>query len=648
MYIYIGWLDFGDYAVSEAFALFVETDFRAGVSVRAMWTWTKTASGDEHVPNEVWGTVDMATTNRFDDSYTYGIFYNLYYPFDIRFDTSMDQATATMYEHPKSDPNCTVAATMTLYRTWVGREKDPDYNPARVLPFIRYYNFGTIGDHLFAMMVPDNLCDEGTIVTIFEDPDDGSIWTCQSDMTVQSQDEDAVKVRFQAAYLELVMSLDKMDDGWGCVSAELVDLDAKMEETGALAFTGVDGTYHKLRTAYGCRVWKGDGGMARLSTGGRKLPAPPKQADPALPRSVAATYQISPVVNIQLTRVTTTIVNDTDISINCTLRESNTGVQSKVLAGAGAALAVAGLLTAYTPLAPFAIPVGVLGLMLAGTGLYDSFKGAQDPIGLLLFPGESLQRTTSIGLPFDDSNDLDMIQQVVSDNKLVVLKATVTGLGNDYFPLSTYVNDSRLWTQESATDLPSGNRVVVSAKMVKFVGVVPAPLASATEMAAQSSYDLKDGQILREKEGWAAVYDTLNSDVSTRTDLFCFDTSKTERCILRHEYLEDDSNRCHDVVQIEGSRLILVKITYASLVAVSDLNSLGYDPAEPTWEGEVFEKIKAEAGYDLYSWRSGTPVYGYKIDKLGKASIQKSDDENDVVYIPIVGWDPWTVVKDAD
>lgn len=46
-----------------------------------------------------------------------------------------------------------------------------------------------------------------------------------------------------------------------------------------------------------------------------------------------------------LDRVTTTLQNDADDPVLCTLRETNTGLQGKIMAGAGIGLALSGLAT---------------------------------------------------------------------------------------------------------------------------------------------------------------------------------------------------------------------------------------------------------------------------------------------------------------
>ena len=102
MYIYLGGLNFeSDFkAVDEPFALVVETDFTlftTGEAVYAIWTWTVDANGNEHQPTNCSGSVDMGISNKFNNSYTFGFFYNGNYPLDIRFQKNFKHGEATIY-----------------------------------------------------------------------------------------------------------------------------------------------------------------------------------------------------------------------------------------------------------------------------------------------------------------------------------------------------------------------------------------------------------------------------------------------------------------------------------------------------------------------------------------------------------------------
>lgn len=98
----------------------------------------------------------------------------------------------------------------------------------------------------------------------------------------------------------------------------------------------------------------------------------------------------------------TTLKNNTGDPILCTLREANTGVQGKVPAGAGAARNRHNLPSASS----ISIPVAVIG---ASAGLLDAFISDEGPIKSLLFPNETMSRTTPASFPFDDADDLEMI-----------------------------------------------------------------------------------------------------------------------------------------------------------------------------------------------------------------------------------------------
>jgi hypothetical protein len=673
MYIYIGWLDFGTYAVDEPFALVVETDFTTGAAVRALWTWTKDSGGNEHVQTQCSGTVDLATTNTFNDTYSFGLFYNRYYPFDITFQGDFSEGQATMYEYPKDDSKCYVVATFTLILAWTGREKAIDYYPARVLPSIQYFQ-GTYNNHLFAMILPDNLCDNGLVITLFSEDSGDTIWCPQSLMALTSQTTTKAIVEFTAGDYDTVMELDKDDDNWKCDSwsdnsssdddedLAVASLKVKVKKQKKLGQKqkklgqkqekiGQKQTKQSLNREFITRTKPKSHGKQISSSpsppGKKLLPMPSKQPN-RFSLAVSSNYANN-MSAWPLDRVTTIIKNNADDPVFCTLRETTTGVQGKILAGAGAALALIGIIITNPELAAASIPVAIIGALLASTGLYDAFKPDQGPVKMLLFPKEIMSRTTSAGLPFDDANDLEMIREKIDGNFLRRYEGKKGSLGDSTYNLSTFILDASLWTQEQPYAFDSNKTITIKwAKLVKFDSLVPMyPSATMTTMGSADYYVVGDGQLVLTNNGSAATYNTLNdiAGASTGKDLFQFDSN--QKSILRHDFLTDASSRNHDIIRVPGSKLVVLRIKYCSIVGVqeTDKNSIRRAPTNPTSESDVFAKMASDSGYDLYSWTSSWPVFGYKMDKLGSATIQKTTDASNVVYIPATGWRPWREVN---
>ena len=83
---------------------------------------------------------------------------------------------------------------------------------------------------------------------------------------------------------------------------------------------------------------------------------------------------------------------------------------------------------------------------------------------------------------------------------------------------------------------------------------------------------------------------------------------------------------------------------YCSITGVQnkDKKSLRKGSINPISEGNVWMKIACDSGYDVYSWMLSFPVFGYKIDKLGSATIQKTSSGSNIFYIPVTSLLAWT------
>ncbi|KAF8635358.1 hypothetical protein AX17_003935 [Amanita inopinata Kibby_2008] len=101
---------------------------------------------------------------------------------------------------------------------------------------------------------------------------------------------------------------------------------------------------------------------------------------------------------------TSAIVNDTGDTVFCLLTGSGSGDQSKVIAGAGMAIAVFGLIPFVLSAAGAAAASTVVSAIAAGlgvgigtAGIYDAFSSPDygPPVADILYPGQRLSRTAS-------------------------------------------------------------------------------------------------------------------------------------------------------------------------------------------------------------------------------------------------------------
>lgn len=144
MYIYRV-LDYPPFARYTTFHLVVEDGgFQLGAGIRAFWKWTSDAGSDGAVDKLTWGTVDRVDLQEKPSmTSTFGIFYDLYYPFDIIAGDDLSNLHLIMYEFPKSSSDCRVVAEFDVRHVYSARTVVPDYNASRNLPTIRYYALAT-------------------------------------------------------------------------------------------------------------------------------------------------------------------------------------------------------------------------------------------------------------------------------------------------------------------------------------------------------------------------------------------------------------------------------------------------------------------------------------------------------------------------
>ncbi|KAJ4318207.1 hypothetical protein N0V84_006963 [Fusarium piperis] len=215
MYIYVRCMYYSPYALCVPLYLVIETDFKLGAPVRAFWKWTVDADGNKNVNKLCQDNIDRVEAADLPTAgTTYGIFYDLWYPFDLFIGNDQSRIRLTMFSRAKSDPNYSQIATFNLMRVYSGRTTADDYNPVVALPDIRHYQLSTLFKNLFAMIVPANLCQDGTIWVTLEDNKYVYLWPTK--MSVVDQSDKTIIVKSKCYRL-------KRDTGQPPATAETSD-----------------------------------------------------------------------------------------------------------------------------------------------------------------------------------------------------------------------------------------------------------------------------------------------------------------------------------------------------------------------------------------------------------------------------------------
>lgn len=165
---------------------------------------------------------------------------------------------------------------------------------------------------------------------------------------------------------------------------------------------------------------------------------------------------------------TTTVENDTNEIIICSLKASGTGFTNHILATASLLLGGVGLVAALNP----AFPVGV-GVFIAAVGWHVAVGGAVQlfnssgkDTSAVMFPFDTMQRTSS-GSFLTSNNDLHIILVRVDNSKhrLVISTAKIEETGNDTLFLSQ-VLPSTEFNQLLSIHLPSDMRLLAYRNIV--------------------------------------------------------------------------------------------------------------------------------------------------------------------------------------
>lgn len=232
---------------------------------------------------------------------------------------------------------------------------------------------------------------------------------------------------------------------------------------------------------------------------------------------------------------TTTIVNDTEFAIFCTLEDSGNTTKGKVLASIGAGLAVMGMM----PLGAFAIPVAAIGVLLASVGVLDAFNDAAADLKMLLFPNENMTRVSSGGLPGTSNNDVLFMYVEIESDTLYLRVGYDEKVGEGRFLLIGLKSKDGVITtifQIGWTDF--SDKYIQACKLLRLPQLVPLydKTADVAALSKEISYaDVSDGQMILDAEGNEALFNTLNSSPSNDTELFTWHKGEVS-AVLLHAY----------------------------------------------------------------------------------------------------------------
>ncbi|PGH21338.1 hypothetical protein AJ80_03389 [Polytolypa hystricis UAMH7299] len=472
MYIYFGYMHYKPYAIYEPFYLVIETEFKFGAPVRAFWQWTVDANGNKNVDKLSLGMIDCAeATDSPTTGTTYGVFYDLYYPFDIFIGDDDSKIALTVWSR-----------TSSSLRRFNRRTTAPDYDPVIALPNIRYYGLGSLYGNLFAMIVPENLCQDSLIWVACED--DTSIYYWYSRMTAVGQTDSTLTVTLvKEASADMSVRIERPSSHASVLSSRRTHTDANA-----------------------------------IDSKPRASPSALAHQDMQLKAGQRSQYGYE-VGELSL-RTLTTGTNDAGAdgqAVLCRLQESGSSVKGKVLAGAGMGLAALGMV----PLGGFSTPVAVYGLLLAGVGLYDAFNDGSGEVEQLLFPDDRMERRTSAGIPIGDDNDLIVTYAEIKDKVLSFRVGMKEKTGTTTISLKEVLNEKDLFKTMLEISWPDfEGKAIQACKFVKVKNLVPyfSPGQTLASLSDATFYNLADGQIISDAGGKEKLYDTLSATPSSWTN----------------------------------------------------------------------------------------------------------------------------------
>ncbi|KAH7320693.1 hypothetical protein B0I35DRAFT_500874 [Stachybotrys elegans] len=646
MYIYRGVLNYPPFASNTTFHLVVEDGgFRLGAGIRAFWKWTSNAGSDGAVNKLACGTVDRVDLQEKPSmTSTFGIFYDQYYPFDIVAGGDLKNLHLIMYEFPKSNSGCHVVAELDVRCVYSARTVVPEYNASRNLPTIRYYALGYWGSYLFGMIVPDIIATGRPIWVAAED--DKYWYDLGATMTLVSEDTEKFTVSFTVYGYYAKMKLWKNSDYWECVEWRV------KQATDTARASNITAMVDMVALSHGSPL-----SPVAKSVDGQKL-LPSRDADMLSVRPIPATNiavsNTGAANHIQHLRAastqaassgaaaddasnedtpwfgkTTTIVNNTSITIFCTLEDSGNTTKGKVLAGIGAGLAVMGMM----PLGEFAMPVAAIGVLLSSVGVLDAFNDAAADLKMLLFPNETMT----------GNNDVLFMYVEIESDTLYLRVGYEEKVGEGRFLLSELKNKGGVVTtifQIGWTDF--SDKYIQACKLLRLPQLVPLydKAADVAALSKEVSYaDVSDGQMILDAEGNEALFNTLNSSPSYNTEMFTWQKGEVSTVLL-HAY-RPGVTRWHDVIRLPKSRVIVLRLQRCWIDVDNDKKRSSMTTPR-TSESDVLQLMGARfSGYDAYSWSFNNSPFAFTKESLVGAKVKYNNDDNSFVYIVYSSLLPW-------
>lgn len=218
MLIYAGKLSYGSYIQDNWLFLVVKSRLRVGAGVRAFWQWTTDEAGNENENQVLDGIINREEVNNSDSKSRFGVLYDADYSFDLAVSEDEQSITATMYRQMNSDGQ--ELATFTLSLSYSAREAAADYDPARALPEIKFYDVEYWKMNLFTMIVPGNLCHGGPVW--YSAQEGYALYSASDSMEVLQQDDTTITVSFNIGPYDAHVKLNRDGGGWECVGGTII------------------------------------------------------------------------------------------------------------------------------------------------------------------------------------------------------------------------------------------------------------------------------------------------------------------------------------------------------------------------------------------------------------------------------------------
>lgn len=351
-----------------------------------------------------------------------------------------------------------------------------------------------------------------------------------------------------------------------------------------------------------------------------------------------------------LSNSTTTVVNNTQEIIVCSMTTSGVSGTDQFLAIMSLILGTAGLALAFPAVAAAAFPVGAVavgkwlagaGLAVAAGGMGQMYTSTGEQTSAAMFPGDTVVRTSSNSVfNLHSHNDIDVaLIRVDSGTRLVISAATAESVGTEVVNLSDYIPGGKraLKYKELFTiNLPSSMRL----KAFRYV-VIPrldtAPIANL-EKSLSTMQDSDIPNALSTSRGsvqsWYGTLDDYYATVAKkgRPDGYTlFETSDRAGLTFSQPISGEGGGKHAAVVIVQRNgvkctllRLSNCKVQYAHRrIRLNDCST----------EDAVKTQIETRFGdYDGYIW-SETSKEFFEYRNGSASAIIFSSDPKDYVYI---------------